>query len=105
MQRKQDLFLSENVDDIDMPGREQNLNPMWKKLLKLVDLGERTSFLDSVYLGCTQRVCISNESIIDIISPRFEASGPQNEVGKENRQHASVSSGKGSTLRIECRGP
>ena len=39
--------------------------PMWKKLMKLVDLGEPTSFLDHVYLGCTQRECKSNESIID----------------------------------------
>ena len=38
-------------------GRKENLNPMWKKLMKLVDLGEPTSFLDRVYLGCTQREC------------------------------------------------
>ena len=35
---------------------------------------------------------------------KFEASGPQKKVGKENRQHASVSSGKGSTLRVGCKG-
>ena len=39
----------------EMSGRKQNLNPMWKKLMKLVDLGELTSFLDHVYLGCTHR--------------------------------------------------
>ena len=36
---------------------------------------------------------------------KFEASGPQKKVGKENRQHASVSSGRGLTLRVGCRGP
>ena len=38
---------------------------MWNKLMKLVDLGERTSFLDHVYMGCTQRECKSNERTID----------------------------------------
>ena len=33
---------------------ETNIDPMWKVLLKEADLGEPTSFLDHVYLGCTQ---------------------------------------------------
>ena len=49
--RKQGLFLSVYVDDIKWLGRKQHLNPMWKTLMKLVDLGEPTSFLDHVYLG------------------------------------------------------
>ena len=53
--RKQGLFLSVYVDDIKMAGRRQNMAPMWKKLLKNVDLEEPTSFLDHVCLGCTQR--------------------------------------------------
>ena len=40
--RQQSLFLSENVDDIKLAGRKQSLNPVWKKWMKLVDLGERT---------------------------------------------------------------
>ena len=32
--RKQGLFLSVQVDDITLAGRKQNLNPMWKKLMK-----------------------------------------------------------------------
>ena len=32
--RKQGLFLSENMDDIEMAGKNQNLAPMWKKLMK-----------------------------------------------------------------------
>ena len=42
------------VDDIKLAGKKQNLDPMWKVLMKDVDLGEPTSFLDHVYLGCTQ---------------------------------------------------
>ena len=47
-----------------MAVRKENLNRMWKKLMKLVDLGELTSFLHHVCLECTQRECKSNESII-----------------------------------------
>ena len=63
--RQQGLFLSAQVDDIRLAGKKQNLDPMWKKLMKLVDLEEPTSFLDHVHLGCTQRECEWNESIID----------------------------------------
>ena len=59
---KQGLFLSENVDDIKMAGRKQNVAPMWKKLMKEVELEEPTSFLDHVYWGCTQRECKPNET-------------------------------------------
>ena len=48
-----------------MARRKQNIAPMWNKLMKLVDLGEPTSFLDHGYLGCTQRECKLKESIID----------------------------------------
>ena len=40
-----------------MAGKRQNLAPMWKKLMKDVDVEEPTSFLDHVDLGCTQREC------------------------------------------------
>ena len=43
------------VDDIELAGKKQNINPTWKILMKDNDLGERTSFLDHVYLGCTTR--------------------------------------------------
>ena len=42
-------------------GRKQNLSPMVKKLMKRVDLGEPTSFLDHVFFGWTQRGCIFEE--------------------------------------------
>ena len=53
--REKGLFLSVYVDDIKLAGKKQNINPMWKVLNKEVDLGEPTSFLDHVYLGCKQR--------------------------------------------------
>ena len=37
----------------------------WKKLMKLVDLGEPTSFFDHVFLRCTQPECKLNESFFD----------------------------------------
>ena len=40
-----------------LAGKKQNINPMWKVLMKQVELGEPTSCLDHVYLCCTQREC------------------------------------------------
>ena len=61
---QQKLFLSVYVDDIKMAGKKQNSAPMWKKLMKDVDIEEPTSFLDHVYEGCTQRECKTNEKVI-----------------------------------------
>ena len=58
------IFLSVHVDDINMAGKKQNLAPVWKKLMKNVDIEEPTSFLDHVYSGCAQRECKLNEKII-----------------------------------------
>ena len=58
------LFLSGNVDDIKMA-------PMWKNLMKNVDIDEATSFLDHVYLGCTQSECKPNETIIEQFTKMF----------------------------------
>ena len=63
--RKQGLFLSVHVDDIQMAGKKQNLAPMWKHLMKNVDIDEPTSFLDHVYLGCTQGECKPTETVIE----------------------------------------
>ena len=51
--REKGLFLFVYVDDIKLAGKKHNLDPTWKVLNKEVDLGEPTSFLDHVYLGCT----------------------------------------------------
>ena len=53
------------MDDIKLAGRKQNINPMWKVLNKEVDLGEPTSFLDHVFLGCTQRQCEISKDVVD----------------------------------------
>ena len=55
--RARGLFLSVYVDDIKLAGKTENIEPTWKIPMKDVDLGEPTSFLDSLYLGCTQREC------------------------------------------------
>ena len=39
-------------NDIKLAGKK-HIESMWKHLMKKVDLGEPTSFLDNVYLGCT----------------------------------------------------
>ena len=61
------------VNDIKLAGKKQKLDPMWKLLNKEVDLGERTSFLDHVYLGCTQRHCEIRKDIVDNCTTMFES--------------------------------
>ena len=46
---------------------------MWKVLNKEVDLGEPTSFLDHVYLDCTQRQCQISKGIVDNDRTMFES--------------------------------
>ena len=85
MGRRTDLGMSilfiENKDcsfryswmTLKMAGQTQNMAPMWKKLMKNVDLDETTSFLDHVYLGCTQCECKPNEIIIEECREIFES--------------------------------
>ena len=47
--------------------------PMWKKLMKNVDIDEPTPSLDHVYLGCTQRERKPTESIIEQKTKMFES--------------------------------
>ena len=63
--RPQGLILSVYVDDTKVAGKKQNLDLMWKKLMKHVDLEKPTSFHDHVYLGCTQRECKLNDGMVD----------------------------------------
>ena len=71
--REKGLFLSVYVDDIQLAGKKQNINPMRKVVNKEVDLGEPTSFLDHVYLGCTQRQCEISKDIVDNYRTMFES--------------------------------
>ena len=61
------------VDDIKLAGKKENINPMWKVLNKEVGWGEPTSFLDHVYLGCTQRQCEISKDIVDNYRTMFES--------------------------------
>ena len=61
------------VDDINLTGKEQNINPMWKVPNKEVDLGEATSFLDHVYLGRTQRLCEISQDVVYNYRTMFES--------------------------------
>ena len=71
--REKGLFFSVYVDDIKLAGKKQNLDPMWKILNKEVDLGEPTSFLDHVYLGCSQRQCQRSKDTVDNYRTIFES--------------------------------
>ena len=61
------------MDDIKLAGKKQNINPMWIVLNKEVDLREPTSFLDHVYLGCTQRQSEISKDIVDNYRTMFES--------------------------------
>ena len=65
VQCEKGLFLSVYVDDIELALKKQNIDPMWKVLMKELDVGEPTSFIDHVYLGCTQRECQTSKDIVD----------------------------------------
>ena len=56
-----------------MAGKKK-MAPMWKKLMKSVDIGEPTSFPDHVYLRCTQRECKPNENIFEQCTKMFGSS-------------------------------
>ena len=71
--REKGFFLSVYVDDIKLAGKKHNIDPMWKVLNKEVDLGEPTSFLDHVYLGCTQRKCEISKDTVDNYRTMFES--------------------------------
>ena len=53
------------VDDIKLAGKTENIEPTWKILMKDVDLGEPTSFLDHENWGCTERECQISKDIVD----------------------------------------
>ena len=61
------------VEDIKLAGKKQNIGPMWKILVKDVDLGEPTSCFDHVYLSSTQRECQTSKDIVDNHRKTFES--------------------------------
>ena len=91
------------VDDIKLAGKKQNLDPMWKVLNKEVDLGEPTSFLDHVYLGCTQRQCQISKDMEDNYRTMFES---RISAGREEKlpfpQNLRISSWSGWSCKEMC---
>ena len=71
--RARGLFLCVHVDGIKMAGKTENIKPTWKILMKNGDLEEPTSFLDHVYLGCTQRECTISNDIVGNYGDMFES--------------------------------
>ena len=71
--RARGLFLSEYVDDIKLAGKTKHIEPSWKILMEDVDLGEPASFLDHVYLGCTQRECQFCNDVVANYRDMFES--------------------------------
>ena len=67
------LFLSVYVDDIKIGWKEAKSCSDVESTHKEVDLGEPTSFLDHVYLGCTQRQCETSKDIVDNYRTMFES--------------------------------
>ena len=56
---------------------------MWKVLNRQVDLGEPTSFLDHVYLGCTPKHCETRKHIVDNHRTMFESRISAGATGKK----------------------
>ena len=71
--KKQKFFWWVTVDDTKMAGKKQNLALMCKTWMKNVDIEEPTSYLDHVYLGCTQRECKPDDTIIEQQEKMFES--------------------------------
>ena len=56
-----------------LAGKKQNIDMMWKVLMKDVDLEEPTSFLNHVYLGCTQSQYEISKDIVGNFRAMFES--------------------------------
>ena len=61
------------MDDIKLARKTENIKPTWKILMKGVDLGEPTSFLDHEGLRCTRRECQISRDIVDNYRSMFES--------------------------------
>ena len=73
VRRARGLSLSVYVDNIKLAGKTENIEPSWNCFHEDVDLEEPTSFLDHVYLGCTQRECQIRNDIVANYKDMFES--------------------------------
>ena len=71
--REKGLFLSVYVDDIKNWLEGNKILIRCGNYSTKVDLGEPTSFLDHVYLGCTQRQCERSKDVVDNYRTMFES--------------------------------
>ena len=62
-----------HVNDIKIGWEDINTDPMRKVLMKEVDLGEPTSFLDHVHVGCTQIEGQTSKDTVDNFRSMFES--------------------------------
>ena len=89
--RARGLLLSVYVDDIKFAGKTENKEPTWKILMEDVDLWEPTSFLDHVFLVCTQREYQTSKDIVDnyrsMFASRISARAKKYQVQGTWREH------------------
>ena len=104
--REKRIFLSVYVEDIELTGKKQNINPTWKIFMKEVDLREPTSFLHHVYLGCTQRECQISEDIVDNYKSMFGSriSAGRNEKLPEHKVSGTPETYTGSSYSYDMEG-
>ena len=93
VQRKQGLFLSVCVDDIKMAGKEAASGPYVEETDERRWSWRTHMILDHLYLGCTQRECKPNETVIEqytkMFGSRISAVATEN-TGKASRKKRSV---------------
>ena len=70
-----------------MVGKKQKMAPMWKKVMKLVDLDESILFFDHEHLRCAQRDCTPSEDIVknqyrEVFESRICATAAENLPGE-----------------------
>ena len=67
------VFLSVYMEDLKFAGKKGTVDLAWKVLMKHVDQGDLTSFLDYVHLICAQRECKTSEDIVENYMNLFES--------------------------------
>ena len=70
---KQGLFWSVYADELKLAGKKQNMVPMWKKLMKDVDIEEPTSFLTMYIWDVLNVKCKPNETLLERYTKMFES--------------------------------
>ena len=83
------------MDDIELGGKKQNLDPMLNIFMKEVDLGDPTSILDHVYFGSTHRECKTSKDIADNYRDLFKSrmsAGAKEKLLYSEKTEANISS-------------